>query len=133
MRAGVVNPYIIPIRVRLQGLRRALDEAQSDCWPIPDDADLRLFLELEPLRETDSASAILQKAAENQRIISRKLQLHGYNIQYEPLLTALLDVFDGEAAHALDESRAADRDACAEALKAIAEGVAGIRAKYTRP
>ena len=133
IRESVINPYVLPVRMRLQGLRRAMDEIRADCYPIPDDADLRLFLELAPIYPIDTTQAALQKAADNRRLIEQCLMTHGYDVHYDQLLDALLMVFDGPESHAFDEGEASDAVACTEALERFAEDVKQLRIKYARP
>ena len=132
IRAAVVNPYILPIRMRLSRLCTELDKARSNHPPTVGDEDLRAFLCLEPLLPTDSTHDILQKSSRNQQTIRRALNEEEYVLRYEQLLTAMTDVFDGEAAHVLDDDSTAKQDAHA-ALTAIAEAVALLRKTYTRP
>lgn len=133
IRESVVNPYVLPVRMRLQGLRRAMDEVRADCYPIPDDADLRVFLELAPIRPTDTSQAALQKAAGNRKLIEQCLMTHGYDVHYDQLLDALLAVFDGPDTHVFDDGKSPDAAACAAALKRFAEDVKQLRIKYARP
>lgn len=130
---SVINPYVLPVRMRLQGLRCAMDEVRADCYPIPDDADLRLFLELAPIRPTDTTQAALQKAAGNRKLIEQCLMTHGYDVHYDRLLDALLAVFDGPDSHAFDDGKSPDAAACAAVLNCFAEDVRQLRIKYARP
>lgn len=132
IRASVVNPYMLPIRMRISRLRSELDKARSQHRATPGDEDLRAFLCLYPFLETDSVHDILQKASRNQQTIWRALETKEYVVLYEKLLTDMADVFDGEAAHVLDNENTTTQEAHA-ALAGIAEGIARLRKEYTRP